>query len=425
MFRIKLNAGALQLTIFITVIISLLLSAFVLFMSVQKRFNAQTSAISQTIMAANTAMDYALTHRLIANDTTVVSISDNNYNTLKVHREFWGLFEKIIATSKIKTTQFKKIALLGTLIDDRTALYLQDNNKPLVLVGNTKIEGTSFVPKQGVKSGNIAGNSYYGSKFIYGQTQTSSKLPQLQNEILNYLRQIDDVGSSKPQEHFISINNGAKSVYSNSFLNPTQIVSSNTLLVLSNVSVSGNIIIQSKTKISVTNTAKLNDVILIAPEINIGKAVKGTFQAIASKKITVQKNCVLSYPSALVLTGQTSAQSNDTILEEERVNRIELEANTTVKGVIAFLGIQPKKNTPQIQIKTNATIFGEVYCTGSTELSGVVFGSMFSSNVISKQFGSTYINHMYNATIISKGLSQNYVGLPFSKSKKGIAKWLY
>ncbi len=43
--------------------------------------------------------------------------------------------------------------------DQLAALYLKDNNKPLVLVGGTRIDGKAYLPKRGVKSGNIAGYS--------------------------------------------------------------------------------------------------------------------------------------------------------------------------------------------------------------------------------------------------------------------------
>jgi hypothetical protein len=70
-------------------------------------------------------------------------------------------------------------------------------------------------------------------------------------------------------------------------------------------------------------------------------------------------------------------------------------------------------------------IKGEVYCNTNIELKGTVFGTVYTSNFIAKQSGSVYQNHLYNATIVVDSLSQKYVGLPFSNSKKGVLKWLY
>src|SRR5690606_976577 len=151
--------------------------------------------------------------------------------------------------------------------NNRTTLYIQDNNKPLVVVGNTKIEGVAYIPKQGVKSGTISGQSYYGSQLIYGQTRTSSTLPRIASEILSQIKSIEDQALKVSQDQFIELEHGKG--YKNSFSEPVQVMYSNSDINLNSLQLTGHILIQSKTRIVVEASSVLKDVVLIAPEIEI------------------------------------------------------------------------------------------------------------------------------------------------------------
>tara|TARA_B110000967_G_C18752248_1_gene493439 strand:- start:9 stop:500 length:492 start_codon:yes stop_codon:yes gene_type:complete len=152
MVLLKLKSAALQLTLFIAIIIAILLMGFVLLLHSHKRFQVQTDFIIETTQNADIGIEYALLHPIRLKDSTPIPLENAPYKTLKLYRDFWGVFEKIIAVSQIKNNHFQKIALVGAKSKDenRTALYVQDTQKPLVLVGDTKIEGVAFLPKQGV-----------------------------------------------------------------------------------------------------------------------------------------------------------------------------------------------------------------------------------------------------------------------------------
>jgi cytoskeletal protein CcmA (bactofilin family) len=426
MFWVKLRAGALQLTLFIIVVIALLLAAFVLLINTHKRFQIQTDFIIETTRNADKGIDYALQNTIRLNDTTSINLEDEDYKNLKVHRDFWGVFEKITTVSQIKNNRFQKIALIGAKQSEgnRSALYLQDNNMPLVLVGNTKIEGTAYLPKRGVKSGNISGESYYGSKLIYGQTKVASKLPKVFAETIDQIKLIENLVSKVLNQQFISLESGNQ--YSNSFLKPTQVVFSNSDIYLNEIKLTGNIIIQSKTKIIVEASSILKDVVLIAPKIEIKNNVIGNFQAIASKNILVGKSVQLQYPSALVLNENKILAQQEISNESIEQNNIIINDNSTIKGLVLFLGLDQLNNyKAQVKLKEKATIIGELYCNTNTELEGTINGTVYSNNFIANQAGSIYQNHIYNGEININELSEEYVGLPFKNSKKGVLKWLY
>ncbi|SFZ93402.1 hypothetical protein SAMN05428642_103113 [Flaviramulus basaltis] len=423
---LKVKAGALQLTMFITVVIALLLAAFIILIHTHKRFKIQTDFVKETIANADMGMDYAINNNIRLNDTISLDLKEEDYKTVKVHKDHWGIFEKVISISQIKQNRFKKIALLGASQSklDRTALYIEDNNRPLVVVGNTKIQGMSYLPKQGVRTGNISGHSYYGNSLIYGPTRTSkTELPKLSSQMLEQIKTIQEQIETLNQEQFIDLDKNR--THQNSFYNPLQVVYSNSDINLSNVSLIGHILVQSKTKIIVEASSKLKDVILVAPEIDIKSNTKGTFQAFASKQITVGTHCKLEFPSALVLIEDAKndievAQSNN----QKETPFIKLDKNTEIKGTIIYLG-NTKNYKAQVFIDENTEVTGEVYCSQNMEFLGSVFGSVFTSNFIANQSGSSYQNHLYNATISIENLPGEYVGLSFANAKKNIAKWLY
>ncbi|AUC77558.1 hypothetical protein [Olleya sp. Bg11-27] len=421
---LKLKAGALQLTLFIAVVIALLLAGFILLVHTHKRFSLQSDFIIQTAQNTTRGIRQALINQMPLNDTISIDLEED-YKTLKVQREFWGVFEKVTSIATIKKHTLKRVALIGGAQskNNRTALYVQDNNKPLVLVGNTKIEGVVYLPERGVKSGNISGEYYYGSQLIYGVIRKASILPSLHKQTISQLSFIEKQMNKIKTSNFITLENGK--TFSNSFLNKKQMAFSNSAIKLSNINLVGNIIIQSKIKITVASSSSLKDVILIAPEIEIEDDVKGAFQVIASKNISVGKKVYLEYPSALVLNEEEIQQSHNAA-ESVKQNKVFIDERSTIKGVVLYISESKANNyNSQIEIKEKTTIIGEVYCSKNLELNGAVYGSVFTNNFIANQFGSIYQNHIYNGKIIVDSLPQEYVGLSFNNSKKGVLKWLY
>lgn len=421
----KLKAGALQLTLHIVIVIGLLLAAFVLLVHIQKRFKLQTSFVKETIENCDRGINYILTNTVTSKDTISINLRDEAYKALKVHKSYWGVFEKAHVVSNIKTHQFKKTALIGgTQLElNRPSLYLEDTKTPLVLVGKSKIEGVAYLPAQGVKSGYISGESYNGSQLIYGRSKVISTFPKLPSEWLSYLKTIELTGTRVENNQYLQVESNES--YSNSFSKSTQLIYGISTLNLSGIALTGNIIVQSKSQIIIDASSSLKDVILIAPKIIIKDNVKGNFQAIASKIISVGKNVELSYPSSLILNEKQTPQIVSSYLQQPDVP-IEIKDNSTIVGQIIFNG-KPKTNNynSQIYISDSATVKGEVYCNQNVELLGRIEGTAFVHNFLVHKGGSIYQNHIYNGEILINKLPQEYAGISFKTSKKAVAKWLY
>ena len=420
-FHTKIKAGALQYTIFISVVIALLIFAFISLSFVHQKQRIKTTYFQEVINTTNQSFEYLNHHKIPYKQQTPLPSFNPTKTSTTTYKTHWGIFDKITITTNKKKESFTKTALLAGSPLQRTALYIEDQNQPLVLVGNTHIEGTTYLPKQGVKRGTIAGHSYTGSQLIYGNIATSTnKLPQLQNS--EYLRTFIKNPPINYKNNHTELQENTKQVYP--FSKPTQLINSQNTIDLRFTTLIGNIIIHSDKKIVVHATATLKDVILIAPEIKIAEKTIGNFQALATQQITVGKNCKLSYPTALILLEKQTPQSELPIHNPEN-HQIYIDKNNQIKGVIAYITKNTTNNyTPQIIIEENTTITGEVYCNQNLEHKGIVKGSIYTKAFVANQFGSVYKNHLYNSKILGNDLPSQYAGLSFKETPQKIVKWL-
>lgn len=415
----KVNAGALQYTLFVSVLIVLLISTFLTLTFLQNQFKTTANFQIQSIQNATIGFQFISENDIPYEEEKTIELSADIDSRIILTKKHWGVFDVLNVQSKVKNTSFQKTGLIGGFQTEKPALYLKDNNNALVLVGNTKVEGKSFLPKNGVKRGNIAGHSYYGNQLIYGTTtQSSTKLPTIKNK--DYIEQLSNGFINDEDAFFIELNEGLKII--NSFNKPTQIYRQQGVVNLRDIQLTGNIIIQSDTLIKVDKTALLSDVLLIAPNIEITNQVTGNFQGFATKNIYVGLNCDLSYPTALILYEKTISTLNN----NKEFPQLKINPNSSIKGVIAFLSENETANyKPQIILEENTEIIGEVYCDKNFELKGKVYGSVYTSGFIANQYGSVYQNHIYNGEIIEPNLPKQYVGLALENTKQTISKWLY
>lgn len=420
----RVKGGALQFAILISAIIAVLLSVFIVLIHSHSLFEKKSDLLVETIEQSEFTMLNSLENFTVQRDTIHGIIDEERGMTSKLHKSYWGMFGKVFSQATTKGKSFEKMALVsGWQSDvDRTALYLQETNRPLIVVGNTKIEGKTYLPQRGVRAGTISGNSYYGKTLVYGTILKSNEtLPQFPKQLLNHLAALQTLSLPTDDNQYINVQPGK--TYTNSFTKPVKTVFSQGELDLLNLTLVGNILIRSNTKIKIAASSSLKDVILIAPEIEIESYTKGTFQAIASKQILIGTNCELSYPSALIVKAEDDLEVTS---NKEEKKHIFIDKHTSVQGIVCYLQDETKvRFEPQIMLKENSKLEGFLYCEQQMELLGNVSGSVYTNGFITKQFGSIYQNHIYNGTISSTKLINEYVGFPLENLESKVMKWLY
>ena len=408
----------MQFAILVSVIIAVLLGSFLTLTHTHRLFNTKSKLLLKSIESSNSGIGYALQAKHDIKDS--ISLANGTIET-KIKKTFWGGFQKIESTSKSNTKEFKKIALIGNALSSpNVSMYVSDQQLPLVLVGNTKIEGTAYLSDKGVKPGSIAGHYFNGNQLIDGTINYSqSELPNLNTRWINYINHsLDFIPSS--DDILIPINTENKS----SFFEKEKVIYDTDEIVL-NESFIGNIIIKSEKGVRVSKHANLKDVTLIAPKITLEKGFIGNASFIARDSIKVEKDVLLEYPSALIVAQRKNVETqiyNTPIIISE---------NSKVKGIIVFLKDESNYKNLNSNARANvdlqqfSTLEGQIYCQGNLQLSGTVKGSVFTEKFVTQAFGSIYVNHIYNGTILANDLHAKFCGLPFEDQTNGIIKWLY
>lgn len=314
-------------------------------------------------------------------DNKEVDLYQDGVDKIQISRKRWGLFS--VGTSKAifkKTTgeeELSKNILFGDSHSDflKYALYVTDQVRSVSLVGESKIRGKAFLPKSGIKRGTLAGKGFKGDKLLYGEKQESKTyLPKLDWERIK--KTIDELkiiqGIGEPLQNIEA-----------SFTDEIVVVSGQEIS-LEGLSIKGNVIIRASKSIVVKNNTQLEDVILVAPSISVEEGFSGSFQAFASNKIKVEKNCYLEYPTVLFLSKKDNQKDKTEIIIGE---------NTKLEGTIAAYEKKYHKHPTHVSIEKNSKIIGEVFVKGSVDHRGEIWGSLSC-----KEFqvrSSTAVNNNY------------------------------
>jgi cytoskeletal protein CcmA (bactofilin family) len=424
--KLKLKSGALQFTVFIAVLIALLLAGLILYAYTFIYMKEQSKGAIENIQFADIGMQSLLEQKELSLDTAQIDFIKKENQSIKTNLSQWGIFQKGIVVTQFRKKKFTKTAIIGSLInaDLSPTLFLKETHNALTVVGTTSIRGIAYLPTQGVNSGYIAGNSYYGSQLIYGSIKKSTaELPKPEKTVLETLANYFKTYKIEIQQDYIDLNASSRII--NSFKSRTKGYYSQNPIVLENKIISGNIIIKSETSIKIKKTALLTDVIIIAPIIEIEDETVGNFQALASKKITMGKKCNLSYPSALVLSQDNKNTANE-ISTIPFDNQIFIDAGSIVRGTVCYLQTKEIADfQTQIVLEKEAKIKGQVYCNGNFEIKGTVSGSVYTKQFVANQSGSIFMNHVYNATIENENVPKFYGGIILEQEPKTVLKWLY
>lgn len=398
----KIDAGALQYAIAVSVIIGGILSAFLLYTHIQLKFSKQSEWANSSIKLSEDGLRYAETHKLPYLDTVFFQRDNNAEIALK--KSHWGIYNMLASSGSSNNYKHSSKTLLGLSQpkDERRALQMPNNDQPLVLVGKSALFGNVQISEQGVKAGSIGGTYYQNTILVNGnQLEKFGELPLPSKEKLAHLK---DLLEGKLPADFEDFTLNSDKTIERSFDEPTGVISSTEAIYLDDISLTGNIIVISKKAIEISAFAKAQHILFIAPEIRIAANANLQLQAFASKSIVVEKGAQLSYPSALVLTPKDSLQTNKP--------RITLENNASIEGSVLFLKEEAsEKRETEVLISEGAIVYGEVYSQGYLELKGSVYGSVYTNYFIASYKGSSYINHIMDGSIDSRNIPEDFGGL--------------
>ncbi len=412
----KIKASALQFAILVSVVLALLLGSFITLTHTHRYFGIQSQLFMDAITQSQMGIEASLLPTSKIKDSVVIEC-EGFTTTLK--KGVWGGFTTRSSTATSKTKTFTKKALVGTATETpKIALHVSDPQLPLVVVGDTKIEGTAYISDKGIKAGVISGHYYNGKELVYGSIRRSNaSLPKLDPQWQEFTQELLRPGPI-PSEFLRDL----KDKNQQSFLEPSLVVYEPGTLYLVQECL-GNMVIKSETEIVVSRMAKLTDVVLVAPKITIEKGFEGSAHFLSSESLKVEENVTLHYPSSLVLINKKEEESTPIPKGKEPMS---ISKNARIQGNIIYLPkTSPNRSNTHVYISEDAVVEGSIYVEGNLGLAGTVVGNAYTQRFITNEFGSRYINHIYNGKLLGNDIPDTFCGLPLENKKKGVAKWLY
>jgi len=334
----------------------------------------------------------------------------------------WGIYTIGVAKALIQRDTLYRIFAMAQAVDSSkwAAIYQADSARPLALSGNTSITGDVFISPAGVNQAYVNNQAYTGDKvLIKGKIHASEKtLPALMAGPMAALQ-------SFMQQDRGNISGGFKSdSIQHSFLLPSLIFNfGHAIATLSDIKLSGNIILFSDTALTIDSTAVLRNVIVIARSITVHSGFHGNCQLFAQDTIGIQGNCRFGYPScAAVLRFNKSG-----IVKTPA--KVGLNKNTVFAGSVFVYEAEQSALKPVVHIGRQVKVSGQVYSPGYVELEdhAEIAGSVFTRGFLYQSSFTRYENYLINVTVSSKALSPYYLtpGLfPVAQKKHKVLQWL-
>lgn len=410
----KLRASAMQFAILVSVLVALLLSSFLLFTYTYSSFSLGTNQVLNNIDASNRGISL-ITHADVKLNDSLILVLDDIPVLLKIN--FWGGYQLVRSKGGVENSAFEKVALLGAGTSaEATGIYLENNQLPLVLAGNTYIEGDAYTPDDIIKPGSIAGHYYSGNQLIHGRRfKSAEKLPALETAWRFY---VQEMLHYTPSEGDVVV--GLENI-GNSFFLERQVIFQEEKIFL-NQALFGNILVVSRQEIEVSPFAKLDQVLLIAPKVTFRSGFEGNAHVISEEAI-VEENVRLRYPSSITVLAREGEELKP---EDVYKPKIIIGQNSFFEGNILFLDSSEEEgHKNDVFLAEDSFIEGNVYSEGYTELRGTVSGSIYTRYFVANQGGSLYINHIYNGRVLKANEKSEIAGLVLKDSDRKAAAWLY
>jgi hypothetical protein len=387
----RVNASALGYAISFLLMIALLCTGVLLISSVNKRLEHFYLTKEHLVFDNYVSLQFGA----IMKSSTRELIHYSGDTSLILKKQ-WGAFEIITSNTFHKSLHIESSVLIGhETSNDIPTLYIPENNQPLKLAGDALVEGDVFISERGVDRAYIAGRSFSRNKLIDGKISKSERfLPALGDgisllEVENLVKNTQKVEQLPTDSTF-------------SFQDKTTLYEVFDPIVL-NQKLKGNLIIRSFDKITVTEKSHLEHVILIAPEIIFEKNTKAVTQVIAQKRIVLESDVKLLYPSVCVLQEEKPELDG-------KIHEILIGENAQVLGGVLLRSSQPDFRKPlRLSIASQSVVAGLVYNSGETEIKGSIIGHCYTNALVLRYGGGENSNHLFDCTLSSEKLPKGFV----------------
>ena len=352
------------------------------------------------------------------NEHKEIDLYSDNTSLINLKKKYWGVYGIISTSTVFQQDTISLNALYGLRIlgDTKTGLYIADHGHYLAIAGDSYLSGDCFLPKLGGRKAYIDGRSFRYSRIVDGSIlQSKSELPRLQESFISYCK--DELFNNSMTDQQVSENALNSDDIVRSFTEPSLHIHSTDAIRLDKLSLAGNIIVQSDTKIVIDPNAELDQVICVAPNIYISSGFEGRIQCFAIDTLVVESGVRLKYPAAVAVMGF-----------ERSTALLKISEDAVVEGGVLVWAEMEKGEKAELEIDPGARISGIAYSSGTTEHRGRITGSLFCDKLVLQTRQGYYENHLLDAWVDPLSIEPSF-GSAISmqnidENNKQIIKWL-
>ncbi|MFP9119337.1 hypothetical protein ACLI08_16230 [Flavobacterium sp. RNTU_13] len=392
--QVMVRANSLLYSIYVCLVVAVLCSGMLYMSGLYTQLNSYYMSRQDLYVYNESLVNFAINH---LEDKDILPDADESGVQYYYNVKQYGAFPVVTAGTFMGNDTVVSSHLVGCGHKDNTALY---------------------IPERGLKTGYSGKVGFLGDVYVPDAYLTAALVVNTPASLnFNGVIKESEASLPKPIKSIGGVNRGdgvaAKNIYnvlkegrlSNSFRNNPLYVSVSSRL--SEVTVKGNVIISSPDSLSVSSSAHLEDVIIIAPKVSFEEGFEGSVQVFADYSITLGANAKLLYPSFLCINSDTEAITN-----------IKLNPSSEIYGGIALLGSDyTRVHKNNIYIEENVKAVCDIYCTGDVSLKSDVQGSVYT-NRVSYKTNVIHENVIANVTVGGAGRPGYFVAVPMMYKDK-------
>lgn len=395
------KAGALLYAIFITFVLSVLSGVFLLSIYYYQQQLSQLIKLTELNDDVKSALNIYLSSEdtFDTKEASKINLFDNGDHLVSVTTRKWGLYDIAFFNSEWKNLKVNEKVIIGQNVseEERISLYYSNTSDKLTLCGNTFIKGNVKIPDQIVERGYIESKGYNNEELIYGQIgKAEYELPKLNSYISDLFDSFKtgEFDFDNQAYNFIDFIQESDKQIENSFDQETLVLYSDNPLYLDEISLIGNIIIIANGNVKITNTANLQDIILLGENIEFESEFIGNLQVYSTKSIVLEEGCSLYYPTVLCVYSGNDAN-------------ISIGSNSKVIGDVISYTSEINSNS-KVLINNGSIVQGLVYTNNKIEPKGSIYGSLYCNHIELNTKSSVYSGYLMNTEINVSKLSKFY-----------------
>lgn len=413
----RVSANALFVVVIISVLCFIITGALINYSFLYKEhiYTDRTKIRLQHNIETATRLVLQAPETAYLNQEKSIDLFSDGQDSVHVKAHYWGLFTMFSLQAFAPHDTLQRAFMKGRDLPDfcKSAIYLQDRDRPLAVSGKTRIKGFCYLPGAGVKKTFVEDDAFHGDTIIHGQTAKSTReMPEIDSARFAYLNKLAD---GYLPAGMVEIPLGPE--IQNSFLDPTVFVHLSGGY-LNRAAIHGNVLLYASGPLTIAASCKLQDVIVIAPFVKVEKGFKGNLQIIAWDSVVVERSCELTYPSSVVLLKKNYKNGKPVI---------RIESGALVEGLLTSWQDQEDQKRTVILVEKDATVKGQVLTNGMASIKGTVIGNVSAYSFYYETKTTQYDNLLLGATIDYTALSKHFMGGYFLKTTSQtnrVLKWL-